>query len=410
MTGWRARSELDHGRWDDAAASATLVLARNLAAPSRVTPLTVVGRLRARRGDPDPWSPLDEAGELAGGIGELQRLAPVAGARAEARWLAGETAEIDGETAATLALAREVREPWALGELYLWRRRAGLADAIDLDAVAEPYRLELEGEYEAAGDWWAAVGCPFEAALARGHAPTQAAQRRGLAELQALGARPAAGRVARALRERGVRDVRRGPRVATRENPAGMTARARGPDARRRGLAQRRDRAAAVRVREDRRPSRLGHPAQARGPLPQPGRRRGRAPRDRRKIGSPPDVAPGVPIYRCWRPDTDRIEDLMDLYVILRRSGWRSPEELGEAAVRSKSVADEQMPDDVRWIRSYVLEEGGGSVGTVCVYEATSPEAIRKHAAAADLPVDEIIAVADTVVVRPDPQPAIASA
>ena len=98
----------------------------------------------------------------------------------------------------------------------------------------------------------------------------------------------------------------------------------------------------------------------------------------------------------------------MDLYVILRRSGWRSPEELGEAAVRSKSVADEQMPDDVRWIRSYVLEEGGGSVGTVCIYEASSPEAIRKHASLADLPVDEIIAVADTVLVRPDPQPATA--
>ena len=96
----------------------------------------------------------------------------------------------------------------------------------------------------------------------------------------------------------------------------------------------------------------------------------------------------------------------MDLYVILRRSGWRSPEELGEAAVRSTRVADEEMPDDIRWIRSYVLEEGGGSVGTVCVYQASSPEAIRKHAAAADLPVDEIISVADTVLVRPDPQPA----
>jgi thiamine biosynthesis protein ThiC len=98
----------------------------------------------------------------------------------------------------------------------------------------------------------------------------------------------------------------------------------------------------------------------------------------------------------------------MDLYVILRRSGWRSPEELGEAAGRSKQVADEQMSDDVRWIRSYVLEEGGGSVGTVCIYQASSPEAIRKHASVADLPVDEIIAVADTVVIRPDPQPATA--
>jgi sporulation protein YlmC with PRC-barrel domain len=98
----------------------------------------------------------------------------------------------------------------------------------------------------------------------------------------------------------------------------------------------------------------------------------------------------------------------MDLYVILRRSGWRSPEDLGEAAQRSKQVVDTEMPDDIKWIRSYVLEEGGGSVGTVCVYQASSPEAIRKHGKLADLPVDEIIAVADTVIIRPDPQPATA--
>ena len=92
----------------------------------------------------------------------------------------------------------------------------------------------------------------------------------------------------------------------------------------------------------------------------------------------------------------------MDTYVILRRSGWRSPEDLGEAAKRS-TTAGEDMPDDVRWIRSYVLEEDGGSVGTVCIYQASSPEAIRKHAGAADLPVDEIVKVADTVLVREDP-------
>jgi hypothetical protein len=93
----------------------------------------------------------------------------------------------------------------------------------------------------------------------------------------------------------------------------------------------------------------------------------------------------------------------MALYVILRRSGWKSGQELEEAAGRSKRVADEQMPDDIKWIRSYVLEEGAGSVGTVCIYEASSPEAIRKHASLADLPVDDIIPVADTVVIRPDP-------
>jgi hypothetical protein len=94
----------------------------------------------------------------------------------------------------------------------------------------------------------------------------------------------------------------------------------------------------------------------------------------------------------------------MELYAILRRSGWRSGPELEEAAARSTKVGDEQMSEDVRWIRSYVLGEGDGSVGTVCIYEASSPEAIRKHAQLADLPVDEIIPIADTVVVRPDPQ------
>ena len=93
----------------------------------------------------------------------------------------------------------------------------------------------------------------------------------------------------------------------------------------------------------------------------------------------------------------------MDTYVILRRSGWRSPDELGEAAGRSKQVGDEEMSDDIRWIRSYVMAEEDGTLGTVCVYQASSPEAIRDHASRADLPVDEIIKVADTVVVRPDP-------
>lgn len=99
-------------------------------------------------------------------------------------------------------------------------------------------------------------------------------------------------------------------------------------------------------------------------------------------------------------------EYTMELYAILRRSGWSSGAELEEAAARSTQVGDEQMSDDVRWIRSYVLEEGGGAVGTVCIYEATSPEAIRKHASLAELPVDEVIRVADTVVVRPDPESA----
>ena len=95
----------------------------------------------------------------------------------------------------------------------------------------------------------------------------------------------------------------------------------------------------------------------------------------------------------------------MKSYVILRRSGWRSAEDLGEAAARSKRVGEEEMPNDVRWIRSYVMNEGD-ALGTVCIYQATSEEAIREHASRALLPVDEIIEIADTLIVRPDPTPA----
>jgi thiamine biosynthesis protein ThiC len=98
----------------------------------------------------------------------------------------------------------------------------------------------------------------------------------------------------------------------------------------------------------------------------------------------------------------------MDTYVIMRRGAWSSPEELGAAAERSRTVGDEQMSDDVRWIRSYVLDEPDGRVGTVCIYQASSEAAIREHAARAGLAADEIIRVADTVVVRPDPAAATA--
>jgi hypothetical protein len=94
----------------------------------------------------------------------------------------------------------------------------------------------------------------------------------------------------------------------------------------------------------------------------------------------------------------------MNTYVILRRGGWRTPEELQAAAARSTAVGNEEMSDDIRWIRSYVMAEPDeGGLGTVCIYQATSPEKIREHAERADLPVTEIIEVADTVIVRADP-------
>jgi len=93
----------------------------------------------------------------------------------------------------------------------------------------------------------------------------------------------------------------------------------------------------------------------------------------------------------------------MDLFVIRRRNAWKSPEELQETAAKSKDVGDNEMSDQVRWIRSYVVNDDDGTLGTVCIYEAVSPDALRDHAQRVGMPADEITPVGDTVVVRDDP-------
>ena len=95
----------------------------------------------------------------------------------------------------------------------------------------------------------------------------------------------------------------------------------------------------------------------------------------------------------------------MNLYAIVRRNAWKTAADLEAAAARSNEV-NEEMSSDVRWIRSYVLDENEGVTGSVCIYEATGPDVIREHAQRADMPADEILPIADVVVVNPDPQPA----
>jgi DNA-binding CsgD family transcriptional regulator len=226
MLGLRARVELDTGRWDDAAQSAHLVLDDPRTAPlARGLALIVLGLVRARRGDADADGPLAEADALARDTAEIIRIAPAAAARAEAAWLAGGAAAVAALTDPALALARERAAPWAAGELAFWRRLAGLPrDDVPDAALAEPYRLALAGDWRGAAAWWRDAGCPYEEALALA-AGDEPALRHSHDALRAMGARPAAAIVARRLRERGVRDVPRGPRARTRENPAGLTAR-----------------------------------------------------------------------------------------------------------------------------------------------------------------------------------------
>jgi hypothetical protein len=95
----------------------------------------------------------------------------------------------------------------------------------------------------------------------------------------------------------------------------------------------------------------------------------------------------------------------MKTYVIRREKAWQNPQELEAAAGRSKEVAASEFPDAIRWIRSYVVAEPDGTLGTACIYQASGVEAIRDRAERMGMPADEILEVADTVVIRPDFQP-----
>jgi DNA-binding CsgD family transcriptional regulator/tetratricopeptide (TPR) repeat protein len=222
MMGYRAKTVLARGGWDEAAEDAALVLADPRSAPiSQVMAFVVQGLVRARRGDPDSAASLDAALELAELTGEPQRLLPVAAARAEAALLRGDRESAVAE--ASRLDPTEVRERWSAGELAVWLARAG-ADSAACD-VPGPYALELAGRHEDAATWWRDRECRYEAAMALGGSSEEHLLREAHDELVGFGARPAAALVARRLRELGARDLPRGPRRTTRENPALLTPR-----------------------------------------------------------------------------------------------------------------------------------------------------------------------------------------
>ena len=224
LQGFQARSALDQGRWTEAAETAAVVLgdSRTSSIP-RILAGVALGLVRARRGDPGWFGVLDDARALSEVSEELQYIEAVAAARAEAAWLRGDRQGAVQATDAAFALARALGASGVIGELALWRRRAGLSEEIPA-GVPEPYAPQLAGDWRAAAAQWAAIGRPYEEALALADGDG-AARRRALDQLHELGAAPAAAIVARRLRARGARGLRRGPRRSTRDNPANLTPR-----------------------------------------------------------------------------------------------------------------------------------------------------------------------------------------
>jgi ATP/maltotriose-dependent transcriptional regulator MalT len=223
ITGWRARIHLERGDWDAAERDARAVLDRHhILDVSRFSALTALGLLRARRGDDGADALLDEVRALAEPTGEMQRIGPAIAARAEAAWIRGDPAAALSETRAAWALASRNANPWYRGSAAYWLSRAGGLDAIP-ENIAEPYRLQMEGDWRGAAAYWEHVGCPYERSLALADVDDADAQREALDGLERLGARASAEAVRRDLRARGVRRVPRGPRRTTRAHPGGLT-------------------------------------------------------------------------------------------------------------------------------------------------------------------------------------------
>jgi DNA-binding CsgD family transcriptional regulator len=220
---WRASAAVARSRWDEAARDVSAVLASaGATAVVRSSALLTLGQLRARRGDPGVWPPLEESRAIAREAAELPKLGPLASVRAEARLLAGEREAVADELRPFVL--GELADRWIAGELAVWGARAG--HSVEPGGVVpEPFALELAGDHAAAAARWAELGCRYDAAFALAGSGDDELLRRAHDELVALGARSAAALVARRLRERGARGIARGPRPATLANAARLTPR-----------------------------------------------------------------------------------------------------------------------------------------------------------------------------------------
>jgi len=202
------------------------VLRRVLASPiNRLIPLGSVGRIRARRGEPGAWESLDEAMAAADGTGDPQYAVPIRLGRAEASWLEGDLAAAHRE-ACLAEQAADGADPWLSGEAAAWVRRTGPSGQ-PRGELAEPYRLQLDGDWLNAAKLWDEIGCPYDAALALLDAAEEPALRRALDICQDLGAAATARVIRRTMRRLGIRSIPAGQRAATREHPLGLTRRER---------------------------------------------------------------------------------------------------------------------------------------------------------------------------------------
>jgi DNA-binding CsgD family transcriptional regulator/tetratricopeptide (TPR) repeat protein len=222
---YSARMKFEQGDWLGASNDAETVLLHPLTTPvARIPTLRLIGHLRIRRGDPDPHSALGEARALAGTIQELQRIGTLADVCAEAAWLVGDWRGVLREVLPVYKLVCQRRDPRMKGELAAWLWRVEALDQHPTD-IAEPYALEISGDWRGAAGVWSDLGCPYERATVLSLYGGEPEQREALSIFEQLGAAPAAQMLRKKMREQGVRGVPRGSLTSTRNNPLGLTRR-----------------------------------------------------------------------------------------------------------------------------------------------------------------------------------------
>ena len=225
LMGGRADALLLTGQWDEAADICSQMLNRQRISPvNRLNPLLVMGSILARRGEAGAWELLDEALALAEGTGEPLWIVPVRTARVELRWLSGEPGRAVEEARSGYDRALGQVDPWMFGSIAIWLRR--LLAPVDLPSgLAEPFALEVAGDWPGAAAAWERLGRSYDAALAWLGSADEAGLRQALSTLDDLGARATAAAARRQMKELGIRAIPRGPHRATRAAPAGLTAR-----------------------------------------------------------------------------------------------------------------------------------------------------------------------------------------
>jgi DNA-binding CsgD family transcriptional regulator len=225
LAGGQGEVLLYEGRWDEAlAVCQPLIDSPALSPLNRLTLLMTVGLIHARRGSPQVDVYLDEAVASADTAGDW--VLSVYPGRAEASWLAGDLDRARREIAVAAAGASEVPNEWFAGLIWSWCRRLGVPEP-QVATVAEPYALQLRGDFAAAVTAWDRLACPYDAALAAFDSRTEDGLRDALRRFEALGAVAAADATRRAMRSLGVRNVPTGARASTRAHPLGLTRRER---------------------------------------------------------------------------------------------------------------------------------------------------------------------------------------